>query len=315
VRLVVAFVGVCGFPLTTVGADPVRVGVFNPQGAPPSVERALRDRLAELGYVEGKTLVLDWRGSAATAGDMRGQAADLASKVDLIVTMGTPATRAVLDATTKPVVFIVGDPVAMGFAASLAKPGGNATGVSVLSTELNQKRLELVRELVPRAQRVSYLTNASSPLMAHDLEAAKRAAHALRIQLLPLSAQKGEEIDAIPELVKKHASDAIVIVADLGLLAQKSRLSRAVREARIPAIFPFKEYHEAGVLMSYGPNFTVAAQRAANYVDRIIKGAKPGELPIDQMAEYELIIDLRAARELHINIAPALLVRANEVMQ
>lgn len=311
--MLLVLVAICVFPHAAVAADPARVGVFNPQGAPPSVETALRQRLAELGYIEGNTLILEWRGSAAT--DIRDQAGELASKVDIVVTVGTPATRAVLDATTKPVVFMVGDPVAMGFAASLGKPGGNATGVSVLSTELNQKRLELVRELVPRAKRVSYLTNPSSPLLAHDLEAAERAAHALSIQLLPISARTIEEINTIPHVLRRTSPDAIVIVADLGLLAQRSLLARAIRDAKIPAIFPWREYHEVGALISYSPDFTVAARRAANYVDRILKGAKPGELPIDQMAEYSLVIDLRVAREMNIKIPPGLLVRANEIMQ
>ena len=236
-------------------------------------------------------------------------------EVDLIVTMGSPATRAALDATRKPVVFIVGDPVATGFAASLAKPGGNATGVSVLSTELDRKRLELLRELAPRARRIAYLTNASNPSAAHDLAEVQNAARALRLQLLPLSAQTAAEIDAALKELSHGKADGLIVSPDLGLFAYRGKIAKAVREARIPAMFPFREYHDVGVLVSYGPDPPSAMRRAARYVDRILRGDKPAELPIEQISKYEMIIDLRVAREMHIDVPEALVLRADEVIR
>jgi putative ABC transport system substrate-binding protein len=293
-----------------------RVGVLNPQDAPPSMEDGLRQGLRDLGYVEGENIVIDWRRSARTPQQMRQQASELEkSDVALIVTMGTPATRAALDATGKPVVFMVGDPVATGFAGSLAKPGGNATGVSVLSTELNQKRLELLRELAPRARRIAYLTTPSNPLAAHDLAEMRKAARTLHLQLLPLNAQNADEVDAALKELRHGKADALVVTADLGLVAYKAEIARAVREARIPAMFPFKEYHDVGVLISYAPNYQGAMRRAAHYVDRILRGGKPAELPIEQTSQYEMIIDLRVAREMHIDVPEALLLRAHEVIR
>jgi len=280
------------------------------------MEDGLRQGLRDLGYIEGQSIVIDWRRSGRTPEQMRQQASELVrSKVDLIVTMGSPSTRAALDATRKPVVFIVGDPVAAGFAASLAKPGGSAAGVSVLSTELDRKRLELLREVAPRARRIAYLTNASNPSAAHDLAQAQSAAQALDLQLLPLSAQTADEIDAALKELRRGKADGLVVTPDLGLFAYRAKIAKAVREARIPTIFPFRDYHDAGVLMSYGPDPEDATRRAARYVDRILRGDKPAELPIEQASKYEMIIDLRVTGTMHIDVSEALLQRANKVIR
>jgi len=280
------------------------------------MEDGLRQGLRDLGYIEGQSIVIDWRRSGRTPEQMRQQASELVrSKVDLIVTMGSPSTRAALDATRKPVVFIVGDPVAAGFAASLAKPGGSAAGVSVLSTELDRKRLELLRELAPRARRIAYLTNASNPSAAHDLAQAQSAAQALDLQLLPLSAQTADEIDAALKELRRGKADGLVVTPDLGLFAYRAKIAKAVREARIPTIFPFRDYHDVGVLMSYGPDPEDATRRAARYVDRILRVDKPAELPIEQTSKYEMIIDLRVTGTMHIDVSEALLQRANKVIR
>jgi putative ABC transport system substrate-binding protein len=293
-----------------------RVGVLNPQSAPPPIEEGLRKGLEELGYVEGKNLVLEWRRGAVTDEEMRAHAHSLAKAgVDVIVSMGTPATRAALEGSDKPVVFTVGDPVASGFVASLGHPGGRASGVSVVSTQLNQKRLELLRHLAPRAKKVFYLTNAANPLMAHDFAEAQVAARSLGMQLITLSARTDQELDAALDPIRKHAADALVAVADLGLLARRGKIANAVREARMPAIFPFKEYHESGAVATYGPDYVLALGRAARYVDKVLRGAKLADLPVEQLSKYELILDLQAARQMHLTVPQTLQALADEIIK
>jgi putative ABC transport system substrate-binding protein len=266
--------------------------------------------------VEGKNTLIEWRRSAVTQEQIRSQAANLAQlDLDLIISMDTPATRAALDAGAKAVVFWVGDPVAAGFAISLAKPGGKATGVSVLSTELNRKRLELLRAVAPRAKRIGYLTNASSPLMAYDLREARNAARILGLQLIIFSAQSSQDLAAVSQEVRQSGADALVVVADLGPLAHRGEVARLIREANIPAILPWKEYHDERVLMSYAPDNRAAMRLLATYVDKIEKGNKPSELPVEQISKYELIIDLPVAREMGIKVPEELLLRADEVIR
>jgi len=305
--------------ISTAAAAPgclARIGVLNPQGAPASIENGFREALKELGYVEGRNILIEWRRTASTQEEMRKQAADLVQlNLDMVVSMGTPATRAALDAEDKAVVFWVGDPVATGFATSLAKPGGRATGVSVLSTELNQKRLELLLAVAPGAKVVGYLTNASSPLMVHDLTEAQGAARILGVQLLPFSAPSGRDLTALSQELRKQRVDALVVVADLGLLAQRGEVARLIREAKLPAILPWKEYHDEGVLMTYAPDNRAAMRLLATYVHKIETGNKPAELPIEQISKYELVVNIKAAKALGITIPESILLRADEVIR
>jgi ABC-type uncharacterized transport system substrate-binding protein len=242
--------------------------------------------------------------------DEETQAADLVQlDLDMVVSMGTPATRAALDAGAKAVVFWVGDPVATGFAARLAKPGGRATGVSVLSTELNRKRLELLA-VAPGAKVVGYLTNASSPLMVHDLTQAQDAARILGVQLIPFSAQSGRDLAALSQELRKQRVDALVVVADLGLLAHRGDVAKLIREAKIPAVLPWKENHDEGVLMTYGPDNRAAMRLLATYVNKIETGNKPAELPIEQISKYELVVNIKTAKALGITIPESILLRA-----
>jgi putative ABC transport system substrate-binding protein len=293
-----------------------RIGVLNPQGVPTSIEDALRHGLRKVGHVEGRNLVIEWRRNAANRDEMHTQATDLAaSRVDLIVAIGSPATRAALDATTTPVVFSSGDPVGGGFAASLARPGGMATGVSIQTTDLNRKRLELVHQLEPHARRVAYLFNNANPLMAPDLAEIEAGARALGVTLVPLGATTDAEIDRMLDALRQRPVDAVVVSGDFTLLASKANITRAVREAKLPAVFPYREYHESGALMSYAPDMEEVMYRIATYVDRILRGARPGELPIEQISTYELMIDLRVARFMHLRVPQELIVRANAVVQ
>jgi putative ABC transport system substrate-binding protein len=291
-----------------------RIGVLNPQTASESLEEALRQGLKQLGYVEGRNIAIEWRRGAGGWAQMRSLAAELVdARVDLIVSMGTPATKAALDSTTKPIVFFVGDPVGSHFARSLARPGGNATGVSVVYPELITKHLELLRELLPSARRMIFLTNLSNP--GPGREALTEAAGKLGVELVTLSASNAGEIDAALNRISRKLGEAVLVSGDLFLLANRHKIAKAVRQARLPAMFPFRQYHEAGVLMSYGPDYATAMGQVASYVDRIVKGADPGQLPIEQVSKYELVVNVRLARELHIQIPQAIVARADELIK
>ena len=303
-------------PLATADPPTVRIGVLELLIPNPPHEAGLREGLQELGYTEGKNLAIEWRRSAGTYEEFRLHAAELVrAKPDLIVAFGTPAARAALDATTTiPVVFYVGDPVASGLAASLARPGANGTGVSVLSVELTAKRLDFLHQLVPKARRIVYLMNPSNPLTARLLEEAQEASRALGLQLEPVSARNVGEIDAALRKIRRSGADGL-LVSDMFFLVERVKIAQAVREARLPAVFAWKESQDDSVLMSYGPSLKEVARRVAIYVNRVLRGAKPSQLPIEQDSKYELIIDLRVARELGIKVPQELLYRADEVIR
>jgi putative ABC transport system substrate-binding protein len=294
-------------------ADPPRIGFLTPVPESGPDREGFRQGLRELGYVEGKNIIIDWRRQ-----ELRVLAEALVKgKVDVIVTTGTPATRAAIQGTTTiPVVFAgVGDPVASGFAVSLAKPGRNGTGVSVFATELYPKRLELLHQLAPKARRITYLLNSSNPLTPRFLEATEIAARTLGVRLQTLDARNTRELDVVLQSLDKNPPEAILVGGDLLFLAHKAKVAAAVRKARVPAMFASEGYHEYGALMSYGPSLREAGRLAAVYVDKILKGAKPSELPIQQISRYELIFDLRLARELRIDVPRELLARADKVIK
>jgi putative ABC transport system substrate-binding protein len=278
-------------------ADQPRIAVLAPSVPNSPQETGLREGLRQLGYIEGKDISIDWINSPHTNDEFRLRAADaVRSKPDLIVAFGTPAARAVLDATsTIPVVFYVGDPVATGLASSLAHPEGNATGISVLSTELTAKRLDLLHQLVPRARRIVYLINPSNPLTARLLQEAQDTSRKLGLQLMPIGARNAEELDLALSKVRRGHADG-VLVTDAFFVAERVKVVKVIRASRLPAMFGWKEDQEDGVLISYGPSFREGARRVAAYVDKVLRGSKPSQLPIEQDATYELIINLRVAR-------------------
>jgi putative ABC transport system substrate-binding protein len=296
------------------GLRVTRIGVLNPQTGSQSLEEGLRQGLKQLGYVEGRNIAIEWRRGAGSWEQMRSLAAELVeARVDLIVSMGTPATQAALDATSKPIVFFVGDPVGSHFARSLARPGGNATGVSVVYPELITKHLELLHELVPSARRIIFLTNLANP--GPGREALTEAAGKLGVELVTLSASNAAEMDEALSRISRKLGDAVLVSGDLFLLANRYKIAKAVSQARLPAMFPFRQYHEAEVLMSYGPDYAAAMGQIASYIDRIVKGANPAELPIEQVSKYELVVNVRLARELHIPIPQSIAARADELIK
>jgi putative ABC transport system substrate-binding protein len=217
--------------------------------------------------------------------------------------------------TTVPIVFGSGDPVATGLAASLARPGGNATGVSVLSTELYPKRLEYLHWLAPRARRIAFLMNSSNPIAVTQLEATQKAAPSLGVQLVKLDARNERELRSVLHALERGAADGAIVTNDLVYRSTASQVAQVLRKARLPAIFPYRQYLEEGGLMSYGPDPKEVGRKLAVYVDKILKGAKPADLPIEQLSKYELVIDLRVARELKLNVPQDLLLRADEVIR
>ena len=290
-----------------------RVGVIS---VPPN-EELLRSAFRERGYVEGKTISIDWRSRYTSDDELKSVAVELVhQEVDVIVTFGTPAARAALSATTTiPVIFSAGDPVATGLAESLVKPGRNGTGVSVVATDLTGKRLDLLHQLTPRARRIGYLMNSSNPLGSLQLEEARTAAEALSLELIVLDARNSSELDKTLGALHRQSADALLVTADLLFQLSKVSIARALRRAKLPAIVPYKAYLDDGTLSSYGPNLKELSSRIAAYVDRILKGAKPSDLPIEQVSTYELVIDLRTARMLGIQVPSDLLYRADEVIR
>jgi ABC-type uncharacterized transport system substrate-binding protein len=292
-----------------------RIGVLN---APiPSLADTLREAFRELGYVEGKSVLIEWRQSTGTDQELQSLARQLAaSGVELIVATSTPAAHAALRATSLPVVFASGDPVATGLAASLANPGGRATGVSSTTTDLTPKRLELLLRVAPRkVGRILYLENSSNPLSGPLLEEAKAAATTLGVEIKALDAGGVGGLDSALNSIRHSEADAVLVAADLLFLSNRAKVAQAVRKARLPAMFPWREYHTAGVLMSYSPSMTWVGRQVAVYVDRILKGANPAQLPIEQVSRYELIIDLRIAQSLKLKIPREMLLQADEIIR
>jgi ABC-type uncharacterized transport system substrate-binding protein len=198
---------------------------------------------------------------------------------------------------------------------SWARPGTNATGVSVVSPEMTAKRLDLLRRLLPRAQEIAFQRNPSNANVALQFAEAQKVARQFGMPLVPFDARASAELDISLHAIQRAAPDAVLVASDLGLLREKAKIASAIRKARIPAVFPWREYHEAGALMSYGPDLRDVTRRSASYVVKILKGTKPSDLPVEEISKFDLVIDLRLAHELGINVPQELLFRADEVMQ
>jgi putative ABC transport system substrate-binding protein len=312
--LAAALLALLSGPACAAGAS--RIGVISPPEHSSPLEQGLRQGLRELGYVEGQSIIIEWRRSSGREDELRPIAADLKrAKVEVIVVFSTPAARAALEETSAPVVFMAGDPVGMGLAASLARPAGRATGVSVLVNDLAAKRVELLRQVVPGTKRMAALINASSPMGKSQFQEMQKAAQRLGVQLLQLDIQDEARLEAALRAIDRDATDAVLVSADVFLLSNAATVARSLRRARVPALYPSRAYVDSGGLMSYGPDVRDLARRAAGYVHRILKGANPGDLPIEQAAKLELVIDLRLARELKLQIPEDVLLRADDVLR
>jgi putative tryptophan/tyrosine transport system substrate-binding protein len=277
-----------------------------------------REGLRDLGYVEGQNILIEYRWAEGEYERFTALTAELiALRVDVIVTAGTPASLAVQKAATSiPLVMIaVGDPVATGLVASLGRPGGNITGLTSISSEMAGKRLELLREVVPKLSHVAVLWNAASPIQVIDERETRAAAQALGMKMLSLGVRSREEIeDALTTIVREQPG-ALLVLADRLFLHHRTRIMDFAAQRRLPGVHAYRELVEAGGLMSYGPSYADMHRRAASYVDRILKGSKPADLPVQAPVKFELVINLKAANALGLPIPPMLLGRADEVIE
>jgi putative tryptophan/tyrosine transport system substrate-binding protein len=274
-----------------------------------------KETLRELGYVEGRTISYQYR--MARAEELQSTADSLVhSGVDLIVTPGTTAALAVqrTNATT-PLIFYVADPVSSGLVQSLARPGGNATGIASLGAETGAKRLELIKELLPHANRVAVLLNPDNPITeAQDL-VIRQSARKLNIKLHTIPVRRAEDVEAALTGITRSRFDAVVIVPDAVLIARNAQIAHHALNVGIPGIFSYRMFAEAGGLMSYGPDFAAVWRRCALYADKILKGAKPADLPVEQPAKFELIVNLKTAKAFGLKIPESILLRADEVIR
>ena len=278
-----------------------------------------RERLRELGYDERRNVVLEYRWAEGKYERFPAFVADLiARKVDVIVTAGTPATVAVKKATAQiPVVMVaVADPVGDGIVASLARPGANITGVSSIALDLEGKRLELLREVVSNAATIAVLWNPLNTSHASAVERVRAAAQVLQMKVQFVGVRASEDLAQAFAAIAKGRPDALLLLADLRVfLHNRTRIVDFAVQNHLPGVYPYRELVEAGGLMSFGPNYVNMYRRAAEYVDKILKGAKPADIPVEQPTNFELIINMKTARALGLKIPQSVLVRADRVIE
>jgi ABC-type uncharacterized transport system substrate-binding protein len=297
-----------------------RIGLLRAASAPsdPPFVEAFLQGLSDLGYVEGQNLVLEQR-YAGSEDRLRELAADLVQRqVEVIVAGGSAAIRAAQHATrTIPIVMATSaDPVGRGFVASLARPEGNITGVSWLGTELGGKRLEVLKEAVPQVSRVAMLGNPASPGYGPGRDNVTVAAQALGLHLQVVELRHAEELDQAFRAMTQAGAEALVVLAEPLLIdGLRSQIAERAATSRLPAMYGWRMYVEAGGLMAYGPSLPDLRRRAAVYVDKILKGAKPADLPVEQPTTFELVINLKTAEALGLSLPPSVLFQATEVIR
>jgi len=278
---------------------------------------AFVQRLRELGWVEGRNVAIEYRWAEGRSQRATELAAELVHrKVDIMVMNGTPQVLAAKQATsTIPVVFVgLGDPVGTGVVASLARPGGNLTGLSLQQTDTATKRLELLREVVPGLRRLAILAHVGSPNAVLDMGEVQAAAGALGLEVVALEIRQAAEIAPAVETIKGRV-DALYVAAAPLLTTNRVRINTLALAARLPTMHTFREWVEAGGLMSYGANFPDSFRRAADFVDKILRGAKPADIPVEQPTKFDLIINITTAKALGLEIPPKLLALADEVIE
>ena len=280
--------------------------------------KALREALGERGYVEGRNLVFEYR-SAGGHIDRFGDLAEelVRMKVDVIVTRGTPAVVAARKATaTIPIVMASsGDPLATGVIASLARPGGNVTGLSALVAQLNPKRIEVIRELAPTATRIGLLLNVGNPAQRSEWEEGKAMGPALGLEISLIDVRRPEEV--LEELKSAFGKgiQALVVGIDSVTQTNVAVIAEATAQYRIPAIYAGREFVDGGGLVSYGVDYAYLYRRAASYIDKLLKGAKPADLPVEQPVQFEMVVNLKAAKALGLTVPQTLLARADEILE
>jgi putative ABC transport system substrate-binding protein len=294
-----------------------RIGILSPgspSSAAPNIE-AFRQGLRELGYIEGKNIVGEYRYADGRPDRLPDLAAELVRLgVDVIVTDGRQAVGATKNKTSAiPIVMgAIGDPVASGIVASLARPGGNITGLTILAPELNGKRLELLKETFPEVSQVAVLRNVANPGTAFSLKETEVVAKSIGVQVKTVEVRSPDEFDGAFRAVVAARPDALITLSDAMLWNHRTRIADFAVKSRLPAMFPEKEYVDVGGLMSYAPSLPDNFRRAATYVDKILKGAKPADLPVEQPTKFEFVINLKTAKQIGLSIPPKVLVRADK---
>jgi len=298
-----------------------RIGYLSggfPSADAPRTE-AFQEGLRELGYVEGKNIVIEYRHAEGKLDRLSALAAELVRlKVDVIVTGGGGgATRAAKEATKTIPIVMAGDvdPVAQGSVTSLARPGGNITGLSTLAPEISGKRLELLKEIVPKLSRVAVLWTSTGPSTARLLQEVEPVAGAFGIKLQFLDIRSAKDIETAFRAATKGRAEGILVLTGPVINAQRKQIAELAAKSRLPAIYPFPEYVDAGGLMSYSASIADLYRRAGTFVDKILKGAKPGDLPVEQPTKFEFVINLKAAKQIGLTIPPTVLARADKVIR
>jgi putative ABC transport system substrate-binding protein len=324
--LLASLAGVLAAPLGAeaqqVGKVP-RVGYLSPfSGSHPEIQRGLdvfRQALGELGYVEGRGVAIEYRFAEGKAERLPDLATELVRlKVDVIVTVGgVPPAQAAQRATKAIPIVATGtaDPVAAGLVASLARPGGNITGPGIISHELVGKELELLREVVPKVSRVAVLWNPANPGNALQLRAAEATAPALGVRLQPVEARGPGEIDRAFAAMARERAGALLVLLDSMLLDQRERIADLAAKNRLPAVYGLRPHAEAGGLMAYGANLLDLFRHMAIYVGKLLKGAKPADLPVEEPTKFELVINMKTAKTLGLTIPQSVLQRADQVLE
>jgi len=284
----------------------------------PARIEALRQGLRELGYVEGKNIVIEWRWAEGKPDRLPDLAAELMRlKVDIIVSAGPAVTPRLKEATkTIPIVMAQdNDPIGNGFVSSLARPGGNITGLATLAPELSGKQLELLKEIIPRLSRVAVLGSPTEPGNAQTLREIELAAAALSVKIQNLDVLGPNDFETVFRAASKGRAEAALVLVSTIFNSHRTQVIELAVKSQLPAIFYSAEYVELGGLMAYGPSYTDLYRRTATYVDKILKGAKPADLPVEQPTKFELIINLKTAKQIGLTIPPNVLVRADKVIR
>jgi len=289
----------------------------SPSTNPARIE-AFRQGLRKLGYVEGKNIVIEWRYAEGKPDRLPALAAELVRiKVEVIVTTGPGPTRAAKEATTTiPIVMAQDpDPVGNGFVASLARPGGNITGLATLAPEISGKQLELLKEIVPKLSRVAVLGTSTRPGNAQNLKETELAAGAFGVKLQYLDVLIPKDLETAFRAASKGRADGVLVLQTPLLTSHRKQVVDLAAKNRLPAIYATAEWVEDGGLMTYGVSITEMSRRAATYVDKILKGAKPADLPVEQPTKFEFVINLKAAKQIGLTIPPNVMVRADRVIK
>ena len=299
-----------------------RVGFLSARARPTSISAdyygAFPRRLSELGYAEGKNLAIEWRFAGGDYARLPAMAAELVqANVDVMLALGPPAVDAVRKATTTiPVVIVVSiDPVDAGFVKSLARPGGNITGLSNLAGDISPKHLELLHTIAPKVARMAVLMNPGNSAHAAMLKSVETAAQSIGVRILPVKAQTPPEIESAFAIMVRERAGAVMIGLDPLFIQQERQIATLAMQNRLPSIFANREFVQAGGLMSYGQNQGDIYRRAAEFVDRILKGTKPGDLPVEQPTRLELIVNGKTAKALGVTIPATILVRADQIIE